>query len=163
MSDRRPILLAMNNPYSDDPRHALYPHPVGSAGHRLWQMLRARVPTVTRHSYIRDFDRRNLVQARQWSALAARQAADSLVASVQGRVVLVLGSDVRNILGLEPQLVHPIEDRGVTWRQLPHPSGRNLWYNSAENREVAGMLLEELRINWMREQARIMEGLIRCM
>jgi hypothetical protein len=41
-------------------------------------------------------------------------------------------------------LVHPVERDGTVFRQLPHPSGRCRWYNSAENREVAAQLLAEL-------------------
>jgi hypothetical protein len=142
----RPILLGMNNPLSDEPRHALAPYPENSAGWRLWQMLRVRRPDLLRADYLRAFDRRNLVAGREWCAAQARAAAHSFTLgdSCRGRTILVLGEDVRRALGLPRQLIHPQEVCGASWRQLPHPSGRNLWYNHPTHRLLAGLLLEEL-------------------
>ena len=61
-----------------------------------------------------------------------------------GRVVVGLGRDVQMALNMPWMLIHPQVHRGVTVRLLPHPSGRNLWYNDPTNRLLAGMLLSEL-------------------
>ena len=61
-----------------------------------------------------------------------------------GATIVVLGQQVARALGLPPGLIHPVVIGGVTWRQVPHPSGRNLWYNVAEHRTIVGVLLEEL-------------------
>lgn len=142
----KPVLIAMNNPHSDDPRHALYPAPQGTAGYRLWQMLAEVRPGVTRVSYRDAFDRRNLVLDRVWDSASARGAA-ALLDFPPGTVVVVLGDEVRRALGLRPCLIHPTADlglEGVYTRQLPHPSGRCRWYNHPTHRLLAGLLLAEL-------------------
>lgn len=142
--DRRPVLIGMNNPVSSDPRHALYPHPPGCTGHRIFLMLSEACPGVTRSQYMRAFDRRNVVSGATWSAVEARRGADALVQSLQGREAVVLGGAVRAVFGLPPTLIHPVALHGVTWRQIPHPSGRNLWYNDERNKQIVGQLLAEL-------------------
>jgi hypothetical protein len=111
--DKRPVLVGMNNPVSSDPAHALFPHPPGCTGYRLWEMLKTRIPHVTRREYLDAFDRRNVV-----------------------------GHAVYN--REEALLLHPQENGGVSWRQIPHPSGRNLWFNDEQNRTLVAMLLEDL-------------------
>lgn len=143
----RVIILGMNNPLSEDPRHALAPYPAGSAGHRLWRLLADRRPGLLRMDYMARFDRRNLVPGKKWIARGAALLGAALARELadKGRVVLVLGEEPRVALGLEKQLIHPFVGLGGTvWRQLPHPSGRCLWYNDPANRLLAGMLLEEL-------------------
>lgn len=142
----KPILLGMNNPLSSRPEHALYPDPVGCTGHRIWRMLHARTQ-ASQEEYLEAFDRRNLLGTRTWCTDQARDAASHFIREACGRVVLVLGAEPRDALRLPRLLVKPLVMHGVTWRQLPHPSGRNLWYNNPENRHVAELLLEELYRN----------------
>lgn len=150
----KPVLLAMNNPHRTEAKYALFPSPAGSAGGRLCGMLRAVRPDLFRADYLRAFDRRNLVQG-PWSARKAALQATHWremwegVSSRRGFTpglleVLVLGEGPRVALGLPKQLLHPIERGGVVYRQLPHPSGRCLWYNHPTHRLLAGLLLEEL-------------------
>jgi hypothetical protein len=141
--DLRPVLLGMNNPVSSDPAHALYPHPPGCTGWRLWDMLNDRMD-VSKTQYLRAFDRRNLVDGKTWHPGEAARRAASLIEELRGREIVVLGAAPRRILGLPELLVHPIQWRGSTWRQLPHPSGRNLWYNDPTCRVLASCLLAEL-------------------
>lgn len=142
----RPIILGMNNPLSEDPAHALYPAPEGSAGHRLWRLLADRRPGLLRMDYINTFDRRNLIPGHRWIARGARLLGDKLRQDLSGsgRTVLVLGEEPRVALCLPKELIHPYPRDGVTYRQLPHPSGRCRWYNDPVHRLLAGMLLEEL-------------------
>jgi hypothetical protein len=139
----------MNNPLSTDPRHALAPYPAGSAGHRLWRMLQAVRPELFRADYLRAFDRRNLLPGLEWSAARAREAVRGLELP-RGSTVVVLGDEVRRALSLERCLVHPRhspdfpEEDAPVFRQLPHPSGRNLFYNSPAHRLIAGLLLSDL-------------------
>lgn len=117
-------------------------------------MLRERLPHVSRRDYLDTFERRNLVTGRQWSAKLGKQEAERTFAELwgSGRTVILLGEDVRRSFGhprllLEPQLIG-----GVTWRQIPHPSGRNLWYNSSNHRKMVGLLLEELYATYHKEE-----------
>lgn len=146
----RPVLLGMNNPLSQRPEHALFPRPSGCTGNRLLRLLQRRVPEATERDYLRAFDRRNLLVGA-WSNARAREAARDLSVPLAGRTVVVLGGAVRRALGLPEQLVHPVEMDGVTWRQLPHPSGLNHWYNSEECKDVAALLLEELYLQWRQD------------
>lgn len=152
----RPLLLGMNNPLSDDPKYDLYPYPEGSAGYRLWKMIPG---DVWRRDYLGSFDRRNLLRAREWSQREAREASRALMPELHGRLVLVLGTQVRAALGLLP--AEPLarmlaevdcgQARSVDaprikfeWIAIPHPSGRNLWYNDPANVRAVGELLVSL-------------------
>lgn len=139
----KPVIIGMNNPLSSDPKYALFPHPPGCTGYRLWKMLEARTG-VFRAEYIQVFERRNLVPTKEWCAVTANVNARSMLPELGGRTVLLLGNEVRKAFGVPPLLVHPQEIGGVTWRQLPHPSGRNRWYNDPENVRLAEVLMQDL-------------------
>lgn len=152
MTDK-PVLIGMNNPLSTDDEHALWPHPEGCTGHRLWCMLRERLPHVGRKDYLDTFERRNLVRGIAFSRALARQEAARVFAAMWGsrRTVVLLGEDVRRAFEHPRLLVEPQVIGGCTWRQLPHPSGRNMWYNSPEHRKMAGVLMEELYVAYHRD------------
>lgn len=134
------IIIGMNNPLN--PRIALYPSPVNCTGWRLWRMLHERTG-ADEQTYCDGFERHNLLAKRDWDRPLARARAEEFLPYLVGRRVVLLGSEVRAAFRLPPVLVTPVLDRGVTWRQLPHPSGRCRWYNDPKNRAVAGLLLEE--------------------
>jgi hypothetical protein len=115
-------------------------------------MLLERVPGATRRQYLDSFERRNLVTGQQWDKRLGRLEAERVSAELwgSGRTVVLLGQDVRRSFGHPELLLHPQIIDGCTWRQLPHPSGRNAWYNSAENKRLAAMLLEELFVEYNR-------------
>jgi hypothetical protein len=146
VSDKRAVLIGMNNPVSSAPEHALYPSPEGCTGHRLYEMLKSRVPTATRSDYLRRFERRNVVSLKVFDAKLAREGAAKLDQEFfgSGRTIVVLGADTIKAFGLPPLLIHPQIIGGSTWRQIPHPSGRNLWYNDPQNKLLVSMLLEDL-------------------
>lgn len=146
MTDARPILLGMNNPLSSEPRYALFPHPTGCTGWRILELIRTRVPSATGAQYISRFDRRNLLSARSWSAREARDAAAKFLereSELRDRTVVVFGNEVRRLLGLE-RSGRPIVRNGVTYVQLPHPSGRCRWYNESRNASAASRILADL-------------------
>jgi hypothetical protein len=108
---------------------------------------------VARSQYLRAFDRRNLVVGRRWSWTLAREEAMRLwqTGEFYGKTVLMLGNDVFSAFdyaacgSLKKQLVIPqVVGSGTIIRQIPHPSGRCRWYNDPVNREIVGLLLEEL-------------------
>jgi hypothetical protein len=133
----------MNNPLSSEPEHALYPHPPGCAGWRLWQMVHEKTG-ATRSQYLRAFDRRNLLSTAEWNQVEAGRAGEAFTSAARGRTVVVLGEPTRRAIGLPRLLLHPLQWRGVTWRQIPHPSGRCRYYNDADARAVVVALLAEL-------------------
>jgi hypothetical protein len=144
--DTRPVLIGMNNPVSSEPEHALFPYPPGCTGHRLFEMLESRVPSVTRRQYLNAFDRRNVVSLKSYDKKLAREGAAKLEQEFWGsnRTVVLLGADTVTAFGIPRLLIHPQMIGGVTWRQIPHPSGRNLWFNDANNKMLVASLLEDL-------------------
>lgn len=146
----RVVLLGMNNPLRAGPKYALFPAPAGCTGHRIYQLLRSKLPHLLRQDYLNGFERVNLVDSKLWSRRAAQQAAPGMVQRMAGRTVVTFGEEVRLALGLPKLLLHPQQVHGVTWRQLPHPSGRNLWYNDEKNRDLAATLLAELYMDGQR-------------
>lgn len=143
---QRPILIGMNNPISQQDGHQLYPYPPGCTGHRLYEMLTERLPSVSRRQYLDTFERRNLVTGRSWSRPLGQSEAARTFAELfgSGRTIVLLGREVQAAFSIPPVLLHPQVIGGSTWRQIPHPSGLNRWYNVSENRKLVGLLLEEL-------------------
>lgn len=163
----RPVLLAMNNPLSSDPEHALYPWPEGCTGHRLWMMLTTYAiewhsVALSQHDYLRAFERRNLLSRREWSARDARAAATELTPLLYLRRVVVLGASTAKALELrrrewgawttatdcDPGLFGNVKvvqlPKSFDYCVLPHPSGRCREYNDPAMRELAGRTLWEL-------------------
>lgn len=149
----RPMIIGMNNPINTSPGFELYPAPAGCTGHRLWSMLNERRPEVSRRTYLDVFERRNLVNNLVFDRGAAEQEAARIYASLwgSGRTVVLLGRDVQKAFGIPPLLIHPQTNGGTVYRQLPHPSGRNMWYNDQKNRELAAVLLDEIYTAYIKE------------
>lgn len=149
----KPILIGQNNPVSQLDGHQLYPYPPNCTGHRLLCMLQERQPTVTRRQYLDTFERRNLVTGVAWSRALGRDEANRVVAELwgSGRTIVLLGREVQSAFAIPPLLLHPQMIGSATWRQIPHPSGRNPYYNVPENRRLVGLLLEELYEDYHKE------------
>jgi hypothetical protein len=157
---RKPIIIGMNNPISLAPGHELYPLPDGCTGNRLWKMLDASMQTrgkgrVKMKAYLDAFERRNLVIDKAWNKVAARARAHEISIELFGskRTVVLLGTEVANAFGLPPLKLVPTMVGGIVFRQVPHPSGRNLWYNTPENMVSVGNLLADLYEESIREDA----------
>lgn len=130
----RPIVLGIDNPY---PGEALAPDVPGSAGWNLWKLS-----DVPREEYMEKLDRRNLMV--KWVDTECRAAGQAFRESMApGAKVIVLGRVVKTALALpNPVIVHPCMVDGVEYRVIPHPSGRNLFYNHPANRMMIRMLLQ---------------------
>ena len=127
---RKPLLVGEMNPYSSDPRRALYPLPRGATGDRLREILE-----LSDAEYLRLFDRADLFhKGERWKVADARARAADLAA---GRDDLVLlGTRVCHAFNVPfvpftvHRLVRPMNtsDDLARVRILPHPSGRNrMW------------------------------------
>jgi hypothetical protein len=150
--DQRTVIVGMNNPHSDDPRHALAPFPERVAGHRLWRMLADVDQDVSRMDYMRGFDRRNILVGREWNLREARLVSLGLWGSLEGRRALLLGRPVLDALSLpataplvwqRPEGFLLASPGPSAWCYVPHPSGLNQWYNDEMNRILVGLRLEE--------------------
>lgn len=133
-------LVGEHNPYSADPRLALFPAPAQSAGARLCAML-----GMGRAEYLKEFERRNLMphEVAGWSAPAARLRADEVLRAhpigdglvlLGARVSAAFGADFRSML-FRPRFVQVGAGdvlRGLNVLVLPHPSGRSREWNRPE-------------------------------
>jgi hypothetical protein len=137
----KPVLIGTRNPHSSDPRDALAPWPTGATGWRIWRMLNARTGATHQH-YMDAFDRMNMADGHlMWRLNGFHAIPDQLA----GMTVVCLGDEVRRYFSLPKCLIHPIVGlNGVVFRQIPHPSGLNRWYNDPHNRAVVELMLEEL-------------------
>lgn len=158
----KPIIVGLHNPYSSLTEDALVPYPDTSAGGRLFAMLNkidvtclgARGFRASAHKsvYVMSLDRRNLldrldVNLGMQRASARIAANEMLLTFPEGATVILLGKQVftafNACLGqkLQLMLIHPQVVDGITWRWLPHPSGRSTAYNDPVTRTLAGLLL----------------------
>lgn len=135
------------NTHSDMP---LYPYPERSAAGRLCEMF-----GEGRSGYLKVFARANLLDKFPGSSFPvkkARAAAEPLAQRLAPRPLILLGQGVAQAFSFptEQKFVWVDYQLGVTLIRaalIPHPSGRNLWYNHPVNREKCGA--------WLREQARL--------
>jgi hypothetical protein len=138
---KRVAIIGMNNPLSENPRYALWPHPVNSTGWILWQLTRVRTG-ATSQDYLRAFQRYNLGIRRHWDEKEARaEWKDTEYSLFQSfdRVVL-LGAAVRRAANvLLPQLY--VSESLVC---IPYPSSLNRWYKEARNEQIVQVIMEEL-------------------
>lgn len=161
----KPIIVGLHNPYSSDPADALVPYPERSAGHRLWRMLASLPDTAVPvkafhvhlwdHAYRNAFDRRNLCArmeitrksqrdyAKRCAHMMTRDIPTGATVVLLGREVLDAFNDVLSAM-LYPILIHPQVVDGITWRWLPHPSGRVTQYNDPVIRALAGLMLADV-------------------
>lgn len=129
------LIVGMNNPQSLE---ALSTMPRGGAGHRLWLMATARTG-VSEQDWLQNVDRVNLCGG-EWDPFEARRAwGQGVVSTDRYDAIMFLGNDVVNATGLR---LPPIGRRGIYW-VLPHPSGRNRWYNDELNKDAATLLLRD--------------------
>lgn len=141
----RPILLAMVNPYSDDPKFALWPDPPGCSGWRMWKMV-ADACGMSMGEYVRLFDRRNLLTGKKWDVLRANRMGGQFLCSLAaGSSVVVFGRQTwtaLNLVHVEPG--GAVQARDSTLYFAPHPSGRSRYYNDELARWNIGRLMGNL-------------------
>lgn len=109
----------------------------GRVGRRI-----AEYAGITFDQYLELTDRYNLFPSpiSGWFAEHAQQHAIDIWPMLIGRTTLLLGKNVTRAFGLTPsdlQLSWKQPTDGILIAMLPHPSGRNLWWNEAENRVAA--------------------------
>lgn len=134
--ERKVVLIGEDNPYSNDPRLALFPRPPGSAGARLREMI-----GVDEMTYLRKFQRVNLCGGK-WSLHDARGRAQELAVGElrrgKLRTFVLLGSKVCGVFGVQPEwftILPEIPAAVPRMIVLPNPSGRNRIWNVPGNWE----------------------------
>ena len=146
----RPVVLGLNNPYSADPKDALGVKPEGSAGNRLWLMVKDAANRAgrdfTEEDYLEGFDRRNLMNAHFYNHDIAVKRRSKVLHELQRKVVVTCGTGVLRALGLRHTGFHLEAQAGVgfIYYVIPHPSGLTREYNSQETRQRVGDLMLRL-------------------
>jgi hypothetical protein len=79
----------------------------------------------------------------KFDSVQGKLAAHRLMGECAGRRMVLAGRHVAKAFGMSstPPLSVVVMPRGCLALLLPHPSGVNLWWNSAENRRHAGQVL----------------------
>lgn len=156
---RLPLLIGQAPGPNTRPELPLFPVPSTSAGGRL-----AQIAGMDRGHYIQAFDRINLLQTfpgkhkrdDKFPLRLAKVAAAALRPLLHDRVVVLVGRNVASAFELELPF-HDWADPGLGFCQkvavIPHPSGRNKWYNLPENRAIAANFWSQLVLEHVPEKS----------
>jgi len=155
----RPLLVGQAPGPNTDPTLPLFPVPRTSAGGRLQELM-----GLTRGEYLKTFERVNLLyefpgrhkRDDKFPMMLAWPAAQAMRPLLAGRTVVLVGRNVASAFELEAEFHEWVEwpvrrpcllsrDPGTARvAVIPHPSGRNHWYNDPANREAARSFWEAL-------------------
>lgn len=130
---RKIVIVGEVNPYSIDPKYALFDYPVNSAG---W-CLRTKIFQVRRSTYL-GMHRINLCSGT-WDIKQARAYAQEILNSESDCFFILLGRKVTGAFFEGKDLPAAMTASG-NMLILPHPSGINKVWN-AETRAQARALL----------------------
>jgi len=113
----------------------------GQSGKRLATLMGVDLLT-----FVERTDRMNLVSCpSDWKDRGAVIIGGAKVLrAMRGRRALILGHRVTDTLGLRPTLFTWTEGYGCVYAVIPHTSGRNRFYNTQENVEIARKFLRGL-------------------
>lgn len=126
----------------------VFPFPPTSAGGRLLAM--SGIPA---EEYLRRLARRNLLKScpvngwRKAERVAAQDAAREIYEEARGGRIVLLGANVARAfrpftVDVAQETCRPAKTAcGTEWLLLPHPSGRNPFYNAMSNRATVSDLL----------------------
>lgn len=155
----RPLLIGQAPGPRTDPEMPLFPVPSTSAGGRLQDLMGLR-----RGQYLEMFERVNLLpyfpgsnsQGDKFPMRPAKLAASVMKPLLVDRTVIMVGRQVAQAFGHEAEFLewtelrcrrpshHPRCPGLAKVLVIPHPSGRNHWYNNAENKRTAEEVLQKL-------------------
>lgn len=155
MTDKRPLFVGEAPGLSSNgDGYPLYPEPDNSAGARLYRLtpfyrLVNGINMGTKTAHLQGSCRLNLIPehpGKTWQSGRAAVQATNLLRSglLADRLVILVGTRIRQAFypGLMPADWPPCEWKVCLLRPLhahcqvawmPHPSGRNLWYNDEDN------------------------------
>jgi hypothetical protein len=136
--------MGMVNERSLRDSDALEPYTPNGAGERLYKIVNEHHP-ISKERYAAAFWFVNIIKGERWSWLEAiRQSAEARK-KIERRRVVILGKQVWEALEMPPVLWFQSHENMTL---IPHPSGRNLVYNSPEIRARAAMVM--IRVGGLR-------------
>lgn len=140
-ADERVVLIGQA-PRDNYPDYPLFPWPRGCTGHRLSQLA-----GVSPFRYLRKFIRLNVFykapgKSGAFPMTLAREYAAEIAPYLTHRTVVFVSLSVADAFGWRNAPLMkwtPVDlGHGTVWcAVVPHPSGRNRWYNSARNKAQA--------------------------
>lgn len=155
------LLVGLDNPHNLDPRCALSPYPEDKTGGQIVKLIdEVLVDPYTPRMYLRDFARLNMYPTRRAAEGRGRTKNDfDAFAQVLYLTDITNPPDVVMFGQRVVDAFNSMLEEDLTWLKscvvigaarrrfwaLPHPSGRNYWYNDVDNRRAAGELLRSLR------------------
>lgn len=153
MTDPRPILLGQAPGPRTNPDLPLYPLPKASGGGRLFALS-----GLTTRQYLKGFVRMNLLREfpgrwrrdDRWPRREARVAAQAIEPLLLGRLVIFIGRNVARAFMHEDAdwFEWSVDQKyGYRFAAIPHPSGRNHWYNNVDNRLISQAFWESLKMD----------------
>lgn len=125
--------------------HALYPYPPGCSGHRLWRMtglLVSRYISIPRRNVIPRYPGRQ-GGGDAFPMREARRYAEQMLPMIEDHSVVFVGKGVAEAFGRKGEWCRWYEGSLYDWAILPHPSGRNRWYNDQKNRWTAESFMQD--------------------
>ena len=149
------LLVGLDNPQSSDPRHALFPRPAGCTGDRLLGIIQSVDAEFSMSEY-HAVPKTNLFPVgacpKKFKAVYLVEAGQHLRAQLRGRgaKIVLLGNDVRAAVfqtATAPEKPGEfVKFFGAEYAWIPHPSGRNHYYNDPKHvKKIGKFLLETLR------------------
>lgn len=156
---QRIVLIGQAPGPNTDPDLPLFPVPKTSAGGRLVQ-----IAGITKGQYLATFERINVLRyfpgkwqnGDRFPLQEARVAADAIAPLLAGRRVVLVGQNVALAFSIRQDFfvwsTHQVRRRCPVTRDpglaefavIPHPSGRNFWYNAAARRAEARAFFDRL-------------------
>lgn len=165
----KPVLIGQAPGPNTDPELPLFPLPKTSGGGRLFSLT-----GLSQSDYIRLTHRLNLLnyfpgsnkQGDKFPMREARAAAEAVRWFLADRVVIFAGRNVAEAFG------YGSEYEFLTWYEterrrfhgafrfaiVPHPSGRNHWYNREENRVRSAVFWEGFRTMVLNQKTTVAES-----
>lgn len=153
------LLIGLDNNERADPRDALQPFTNGSSGHRLCRLIGFHLGReYSGHEFVADFLRTNLYPVSRAAEGDGRNQMDRDMFANTLLFIDWLGVDEVVLLGERVRYAfNSLFDDDLGWLEsrfdgrtgtrfwaVPHPSGRNRWYNDERNYAAAAKLLAKL-------------------
>lgn len=143
-------------PGHDPSVHALFPYPPGCTGHRLWRMTglaRSQYVAIPRRNVIKKYPGRDSVRGGDAFPMSnARAGAKELLPELLGHHVVFMGKATAKAFDLRGEFLDWHMGKPFNWAILPHPSGRNRWYNRESNRAAAEEFMRKVgreHLEWL--------------
>lgn len=128
-----------------------YPEPLPPCS-RVGRKL-ANLANLSEERYARAFDRVNVFDRpmQGWDAREAQDRARRIIDLVRHRRVVLLGRRVARAFRISAEWFEEVRCWNTEWYVMPHPSGRNLWYNDPRNTKEAREFLSDLVTRSLRQ------------